>query len=193
MKFLLINGSKAFGHSQGRYNATLHDCAKATLSELGHELTETIIDAGYEIPAELDKWEAADVVIHQLPAWWMGEPWIVKEYIDKVFTQGHGRLYDSDGRSRSDSTKKYGSGGLLSGKQVMLSVTWNAPEEAFTDPAQFFEGQGLAGVFMHFYKAHEFLGMRSLPIFSCHDVMKQPNIEADLARYRAHLSAQFKR
>ena len=43
----------------------------------------------------------------------MGLPWIVKEYIDEVFTSGYGVLYANDGRSQNDSNKKYGSGGGL--------------------------------------------------------------------------------
>ncbi len=30
----------------------------------------------------------------------MGAPWTVKKYIDDVFTEGHGTLYASDGRTR---------------------------------------------------------------------------------------------
>ncbi len=33
-----------------------------------------------------------------------------EKYMDDVFTEGHGSLYASDGRTRSDA-KKYGSGG----------------------------------------------------------------------------------
>lgn len=105
---------------------------------MGHQVQVTHIDAGYEVEEEIQKWLWADVVIQQTPAWWMGVPWIVKKYIDEVFTLGHGRLYQSDGRTRQDPEKNYGSGGLLQGKQYMLSVTWNAPAIAFTDPKQFF-------------------------------------------------------
>ncbi|VFS38584.1 modulator of drug activity B [Escherichia coli] len=56
----------------------------------------------------------------------MGAPWTVKKYIDDVFTEGHGTLYASDGRTRKDPSKKYGSGGLVQGKKYMLSLTWNA-------------------------------------------------------------------
>lgn len=63
--------------------------------------------------------------------------------MDDVFTEGHGALYASDGRTRSDASKKYGSGGLIQGKKYMLSLTWNAPLEAFTEKDQFFEGWAL--------------------------------------------------
>lgn len=47
----------------------------------------------------------------------------MKKYIDDVFTEGHGTLYASDGRTRKDPSKKYGSGGLVQGKKYMLSLT----------------------------------------------------------------------
>lgn len=102
-------------------------------------------------------------------------------------------MYQSDGRTRSDDNKKYGSGGLLQGKTYMLSVTWNAPVEAFTDPEQFFHGVGVDGVYLPIHKANQFLGMEPLPTFMCNDVIKQPDIAGDIARYRQHLTTQFLR
>ncbi len=121
----------------------------------------------------------------------MGTPWILKKYIDEVFTAGHGRLYTSDGRSRSDASKKYGSGGLLQGKTYLLSVTWSAPKSAFDAPDDFFAGAGVDVVYLPFHKANEFLGMTALPTFICNDVIKQPDIAGDIARYRQHLAAYF--
>jgi len=139
----------------------------------------------------VQKYLDSDVVIYQMPGWWMGEPWTVKRYIDEVFTEGHGSLYASDGRSRADASKKYGSGGLLQGKKYMLSLTWNAPLDAFTDPDQFFEGVGVDGLYLHFHKANQFLGMEALPTFICNDVIKMPDVPRDIARYRTHLSEIF--
>ena len=67
------------------------------------------------------------------------------------------------GRTRSDASQRYGSGGLIQGKQYMLSLTWNAPQQAFDDPADFFEGKGVDAVYFPFHKANEFLGMTGLP------------------------------
>lgn len=90
-------------------------------------MTKVCVTDDYDIEQEIEQFVAADSLILQMPGWWMGEPWTVKKYIDEVFTFGHGRLYANDGRSRADSEKHYGSGGLLQGKQYMLSLTWNAP------------------------------------------------------------------
>ena len=86
-----------------------------------------------------------DAVVWQMPAWWMGEPWIVKKYIDEVFTAGHGKLYTSDGRHRVDPTKNYGKGGLLNGKKFMLSLTWNARPRHLAIQTSFLRRAALMG------------------------------------------------
>ena len=190
-KILLLNGGKQFAHSQGQYNATLHDAAVAFLDRAGFDIKTTFIDGGYDIDEEVQKILWADVVIYQMPGWWMGAPWTVKKYLDEVFTAGHGSLYANDGRTRSDASQKYGSGGLIQGKRYMLSLTWNAPLQAFEDPSDFFEGKGVDAVYFPFHKANEFLGMTGLPTFICNDVMKVPSIEQDVARYEQHLAQVF--
>ncbi|MFK7700501.1 NAD(P)H-dependent oxidoreductase [Pseudomonas caspiana] len=190
-KILLLNGGKQFAHSDGRYNATLHEAAVAYLDRSGFDVKETFIDGGYNIIDEVQKYLWADVIIYQMPGWWMGAPWTVKKYIDEVFTEGHGSLYANDGRTRSDASQKYGSGGLLKGKQYMISATWNAPRQAFEDPTDFFEGKGVDAVYFPFHKANEFLDMTALPTFLAVDVMKMPNIENDVKRYEAHLAQVF--
>ena len=190
-KILLLNGGKAFAHSHGQYNSTLHDAAVAFLDRAGFDVKTTFIDGGYDVEEEVQKFLWADVVIYQMPGWWMGAPWTVKKYLDEVFTAGHGSLYANDGRTRSDASQKYGSGGLIQGKQYMLSLTWNAPVQAFEDPTDFFEGKGVDAVYFPFHKANEFLGMTGLPTFICNDVMKVPSIEQDVARYEQHLAQVF--
>lgn len=188
---LLLDGGKQFAHSNGQYNATLHDAAVAFLDRAGFDIQTTFIDGGYDVEDEVQKFLWADVVIYQMPGWWMGAPWTVKKYLDEVFTAGHGSLYANDGRTRSDASQKYGSGGLIQGKQYLLSLTWNAPQQAFDDPSDFFEGKGVDAVYLPFHKANQFLGMTALPTFLSTDVMKQPNIERDVARYQQHLAEVF--
>ena len=191
-KILLLNGGKQFAHSDGRYNATLHDAAVAYLDRAGFDIKTTFIDGGYDAEEEVQKILWADLVIYQMPGWWMGAPWTVKKYLDEVFTAGHGSLYANDGRTRSDASQKYGSGGLIQGKKYMLSLTWNAPQQAFDDPSDFFEAKGVDAVYFPFHKANQFLGMSALPTFLSTDVMKMPNIERDVARYEQHLAEVVK-
>lgn len=187
MQALLLNGAKKFAGSEGRLSTTLQTVAKETLESMGFSVIETIIDKGYDVQEEVQKIAKSDVLIYQLPAWWMGEPWIVKKYIDEVYIAGAGVLFKNDGRSRKDDSLKYGSGGLSQGKKAMFSVTWNAPIEAFTDKNGFFEGLGVEMVYFHLRKAHEFLGMQVLPTFMCNDVVKNPQVEQYIKDYKAHL------
>ncbi|HGJ5872602.1 MAG TPA: NAD(P)H-dependent oxidoreductase [Arsenophonus apicola] len=188
---LIINGGKKFGHSGGQLNDTLTRVAENYLAEIGHAVEVVHADSQYDVNAEVQKILQADVIIWQMPGWWMGAPWTVKRYMDEVFTQGHGLLYASDGRTRSDASKKYGSGGLIQGKKYMLSLTWNAPLEAFTDESQFFNAAGVDGVYLAFNKANQFLGMEPLSTFIVNDVIKSPNVQAYIEEYRLHLSNVF--
>lgn len=188
---LIINGAKQFAHSNGTLNDTLAELAENVLAELGHNIRITRAESPDTPQVEVQKILWADTVIYQMPGWWMGAPWTVKKYIDDIFTEGHGTLYASDGRSRSDAAKKYGSGGLIHDKKYMLSLTWNAPIDAFTEADQFFEGVGVDGVYLPFHKANQFLGMQSLPTFIVNDVIKAPEVEAYMAQYREHLTQVF--
>lgn len=183
----LINGGKKFGNSDGRLNKTLHDVAKQTLIEMKKNVSETVIDNNYNTLDEVQKYLNADVVIYQMPAWWMGEPWIVKKYIDEVFSSSDGKFFKNDGRSSVNPTKNYGKGGLLKSKKYMFSLTWNAPLEAFNDKDEFFGGIGVDNVYLHLHKAHEFIGMSALPTFICNDVVKNPRVDVFIQNYKEHL------
>ena len=86
MNILLLDGGKEFGHSHGELNHTLHKKAKEVLTALGHNVKETVIDAGYDVEAEIEKFLWMDAVIWQMPVWWMHEPWTVKKYIEKYLS-----------------------------------------------------------------------------------------------------------
>lgn len=188
---LIINGAKKFAHSNGELNDTLTILAEKVLTNLGHVVAVTRTDQDYVVQDEVQKYLWADIVIYQMPGWWMGAPWTVKKYIDDVFTEGHGTLYASDGRTRSDAAKKYGSGGLIHQKKYMLSLTWNAPLEAFTDKDQFFHGVGVDGVYLPFHKANQFLGMQAMDTFIANDVIKAPNVPFVEQQYHDHLMSHF--
>ncbi|GBR53786.1 oxidoreductase [Neokomagataea thailandica NBRC 106555] len=188
---VILNGGKTFAHSRGALNDTLTSTAQNDLSLNGLDVRVVKIDEGYDVTEQVALFQWADVVIYQMPGWWMGAPWTVKKYMDEVFTAGHSKLYANDGRSRAHPERTYGSGGLLSGKYYMLSLTWNAPEEAFSDPAQFFGGQGVDAVYLPVHKANQFLGMSPLPTFLATDVIKAPDIDNTLRLFRAHLASVF--
>lgn len=193
MKILLINGHQRYeGFADGKLNRTIIDATEKQVTAAGHEVKTTIVESGYDVAEELGKHRWADAVFVQTPVYWMSVPYLFKKYIDEVYTAGIGEvLYKDDGRTRSDLSKKYGSGGLMNGKKYMLSTTWNAPLEAFEDPGQFFEGRGVDGPFMWLHKVYQFFGMEPLPTFSCYDVLKNADVESDLRRLQKHLASAF--
>ena len=63
MNILLIDGGQNFLQSGGRLNHTLHQTARDTLTALGHEVKETVIEEGYDKDAEVEKWLWMDAVV----------------------------------------------------------------------------------------------------------------------------------
>jgi len=194
MKHVLIINAHQFyqGISSGKLNKTMVDVIRKEMEQRGYEVKETAIEAGYDINEEVGKHVWADLIILQSPVFWFGMPWIYKKYIDEVFTAGlmQQRLLVDDGRSRDDPSKQYGTGGKMQGKQYMISLTWNAPKEAFGDAQQIlFSGKLVDDVFVSNTANYKFCGAEILPAFSSHNVMKQADIEGDIKRLREHLAA----
>ncbi len=78
---LIINGAKKFAHSNGQLNDTLTEVADGTLRDLGHDVRIVRADSDYDVKAEVQNFLWADVVIWQMPGWWMGAPWTVKNIL----------------------------------------------------------------------------------------------------------------
>lgn len=182
MKVLLILGKETSDFAKGEYNTGLFNAAIQKLSDMGHSISTTVVEEGYEPAAEITKFKAADAVIFQYPVYWFMMPASLKKYLDRVYAYGeffgHG-----DG--------KYGSGGLMTGKQFMLSTTWNAPADAFNKKEAFFEGKSASDALAPMRYTQKFCGMSELPHFSVHDVIHQPDFEAGKARWLAHLEDVF--
>ena len=189
----IINAHQPSEFAAGKLNATLVELAAEVLGDKGYALKQTASADGYDIAAELDKHRWADVVIVQSPVNWMGVPWSFKKYMDDVYTAGmNGELCDGDGRTRSDPDKQYGSGGTLSGKKYMLSLTFNAPAAAFNDKQQYlFGGRSIDDLFFPMHMNFRFFNMEPLDTFACMDVVKSPTIDDDFERFTAHLDRLF--
>jgi modulator of drug activity B len=189
MKNALIIYAHQFyeGFSEGKLNRAMFDIARETLEEAGYEVKLTEIEKGYDVNEEVEKHLWADLIITQSPVFWFGTPWIYKKYVDEVFTAGlvQQNMLIDDGRTRKDPNKQYGTGGKMQGKKYMLSLTWNAPEQAFNDEQQhLFEGRSVDDVFIGNTSNYKFCGADVLPSFSCHDVIEAPQFENDVKRYR---------
>lgn len=191
---LIINAHQPYPFSEGKLNRTLADLASNTLEAQGHAIRYTTSAETYSVEEELEKHQWGDYIILQSPVNWMGAPWSFKKYMDEVYTAGMGgELCQGDGRTTENPTKNYGKGGTLTGKKYMLSLTLNAPAESFDDKNEYlFQGKGIDDLLFPMHMNFRFFGMEPVETFACFDVMKNPQIEADLQRYKTHLNKVFK-
>ncbi len=192
-KIFIINGHEEYEFSKGELNKSLVERLTSLTLKEGFEIKTTTMKDEYNIDEEIEKHQWADIIVLQMPVNWMATPWSLKKYQDYVYSFGmDGRLCAGDGRTRQDTTKQYGSGGTLTGKKYMLSLTFNAPKEAFENKDQvFFEGKSVDDLFLPTHLNFKFFGMEKLPTFAAYDVMKNPNIENDFVRFEEHIKANI--
>lgn len=190
---LIINAHHYYPFAEGRLNKSLVEKAEQKLRDKGHAIRITTVDQDWNIETELANHQWANVVLVQTPVNWMGVPWTFKKYMDDVYTAGMGgALCNGDGRSEDAPKKNYGAGGTLKGKKYMLSLTFNAPREAFDDSNEYlFQGKSVDDLFFPMHMNFRFFGMEPLKTFACYDVMKNADIENDFIRFDAHLDDQF--
>ncbi|CAM1374494.1 NAD(P)H-dependent oxidoreductase [Tenacibaculum xiamenense] len=191
-KVLIINGHQYYPFAEGKLNGSLVEKASTAFTNAGYQIKTTITGEDYNIDEEVEKFLWADVVFFQTPLNWMGVTWSFKKYIDEVFTAGMmGKLSQGDGRTSKAPKKNYGTGGLLKGN-YMISVTANAPKEAFNDPQeQFFNGINEDDLLLPMHLNFKWFGLTPLKTFFAYDVMKNPEIENDFQRFEKHLQTEL--
>lgn len=187
----IINGHQKYPFSEGKLNASLIEKAEKHFIDNGYAIQKTTTEDTYEVNAEIEKFKWADLVFFQTPLNWMGVSWSFKKYIDEVFTMGMmGELSNGDGRTSQAPKKNYGLGGKLKGK-YMISVTANAPKEAFNDPNEtFFEGMGEDELLKPMHLNFKWFGLKPLKTFFAYDVMKNPDVVNDFIRFENHIQEE---
>jgi len=190
-KVLLINTHLTYPNwSEGKLNNAFHQIAKDFFISKSIQVIETKVEDGYIPEQEVEKHLEADIVILQMPVNWFGAPWIYKKYVDEVFNSGLNsqKFLIGDGRTRTDLTKQYGTGGKMQGKKLMICATWNAPAIAFDNPAQkLLQGKSISDLFLNITSNYCFVGYEILKGYNCFDIFKNENIAKDLEDYPAHL------
>ena len=175
MNILIVNGHKYYPYSEGRLNTTLFNEIVNTLKDM-HNIQTTIVENGYTIEEEIEKYKTSDIIIYQTPVNWFSAPWILKKYYDEVFR--HGVFYTA--------SANYGEGGLFNEKMYMYSLTWNSPEESFFC-GKFYDGRSVDDILISLHKLHEYCGMKKIRTFSLHDVVKHPDIPEYITKIKEHL------
>lgn len=192
---LLINTHLSYPNwSEGKLSDEFHQVAKDFFTSQSIEILETKVEDGYIPEQEVEKHIDADIIILQTPANWFGAPWIYKKYVDEVFNSGLNsqKFLTGDGRTRTDPTKQYGTGGKLQGRKFMICATWNAPEEAFDNSSQeLLQGKSTSDLFLNITSNYRFCGCEIASGYNCFDIFKNENIAKDLENYPAHLKRVF--
>lgn len=109
-----------------------------------------------DVQREIDRLEAADLVILQFPLWWHAQPAMLKGWFDRVFV--YGDLYT--GRMRYDE-------GHFCGKRALLSVTTGGPAETFSPYGR---GGPIERLLWPIHYSLHYMGFDVLPPFVVHGV-----------------------
>ena len=179
---LIINGHQKTPTAHGKLTRTLIQTMKEVLSQNKDiHIKVSTLQKGWDIKKEQAKFMWADTIIYQYPIYWFHAPALLQKYLQEVLE--YGVFYGVP-------NMPYGKGGKLANKTYMLSTTWNSPLDAF--------GQGFwqgipspddALIAMH--KAQQFIGLKPLPSFSCHNVIKNPEIQEYINGLKHHLRLVF--
>ncbi len=180
MNFFVLNGHKYYPFAEGRLNKTLFDKIIEVVSP-GNDVRTTIVEQGYDVDEEIEKFKWADVIIFQSPMNWFSIPWIFKKYFDDVYR--YGVFYVG--------SASYGEGGLMKGKKYMFSITCNPSKEAFEQPNSFFEGKSADDMLLPLHKLQQYVGMQGIESFFCFDVVDNPNVPKCLNGIENHIKTHI--
>ena len=190
---LIINAHHQYPFAKGELNRSLVILARQLLEAKDNTVKVGDVDEGWDVEQELKNHRWADIILLQTPINWMGVPWTFKKYMDEVYTAGmDGSLCDGDGRTSEQPQGNYGAGGTLTGKKYMVSLTFNAPEEAFDNNDEYlFQGKSVDDLIFPIHMNFRFFAMESMKTFACFDVMKNATIEDDFKRFEDHINNHF--
>lgn len=193
-KVLVINGHQRYeGIAEGGLTSQYINTANEYLTNNGFEVKNTAVDKGYDVKEELEKWAWADYILLQYPIYWMSLPWSTKKYMDEIASAGNNTVtYINDGRSREDASKKYGSGGLMTDKKYMLSLTYNCPTSEFDNKDGFFDGLSIDEANISVHKIFQFCGASKTDTYSVHDIFKGDlDLEKELTKFTKTIENNF--
>ena len=191
---LIINGHQRYDEvAEGNLTKMYINSASEFFEKNGFNVKHSVVESNYDVKEEVEKFIWADYILLQYPVYWMGVPWITKKYIDEVFSAGdHNGLYINDGRTRSDASKRYGSGGLMQGTKYMLSLTYNCPKSEFSSKDGFFDGLSLDEANIATHKTFQFCGAEPLETYSVHDIFKGDlDMNKELEKFTKLLKKNF--
>ena len=126
-----------------------------------------------DVQREIDRLEAADLVILPFPLWWHAQPAMLKGWFDRVFV--YGELYT--GRKRYDE-------GHFRGIRALLSVTTGGPTETFS---RYGRGGPIERLLWPIHYSLHYMGFDVLPPFVTHGVQGGGIAYAQRDAFERHL------
>lgn len=127
-----------------------------------------------DVHKQIDRLEAADLLILQFPLWWHGPPAMLKGWLDRVLVSGG--LYTS--RMRYNH-------GYFRGRRALISVTTGAPAEALGAGGR---GGNIDALLWPLHYSLHYLGYSVLPAFVAAGVQGQGYRYRDAAGFDQHLA-----
>ena len=191
---LIINGWHEFAVSKGTFNKSLFDISKSHFSDTSKfQVKTTEINTSYCVSEEVEKFIWSDIIIYHTPIWWFAVPFNFKKYLDEVLTTGYNNgMWTSDGRDSENPEINYGTGGLLQGKEYIMTTSWNAPKGSFTLPNEFFNQISVDnGPLSGFHGMNRYLGIKLHTSIQFHDVEKNADTSKQLKGYEEFLTNNF--
>jgi len=182
-KILLIDGYAKHIDSNGNLNKALYSIFLNRVRKNNEVQVSSVED--YDRINEVNKMLWADLIFIQFPIYWFQVPGKLKQYLDDVFV--YNQFYHF--------SKEYGQGGLMADRKFLLSTTWNAPESAFGDPSEFFEGKQIDDVLFPLYCAFKYCGFTPFDpdkrVLSFHDVVKHPDTKQYFTTMNTFITQHF--
>ena len=174
---LIIKAHQVYPIAKGELNSLMADDIEKFFKLHDFNIKRTNVSDGYDIKHEQAKFLWADIIVFQFPVFWFNAPAILHQYIQDVYE--YGVFYTS--------SKEYGQGGLLKGKQYMFSTTWGISLQTFRKGL--WEDCHLPDdVLFPLHKIQEYVGLSALPTFSCLNVIQSTSPE----KYRKDLQEHLK-
>ncbi|MFG1605201.1 NAD(P)H-dependent oxidoreductase [Actinoplanes sp. NPDC049265] len=194
MRVHVVNAHLTYPNwSEGVLNRAMAEKAKEYLLDRGHEVTETRVEEHFDPAVEVRRHLDARLVILQTPINWFGAPWIYKRYVDEVFNAGlHSKTFlATDGRTRSDPSRQYGTGGRMHGRGFFTAATWNAPAGIFSNAdSVLFEGKSVDDLLLAISTNYKFVGYTILESYGIYDI-HHTDVAAGIEDYATHLDKQL--
>ena len=177
----IIKAHQNYPIAKGQLNSLMADDIEKFFKAHDFAVNRTNVSSSYNVKHEQEKFLWADIIVFQFPVFWFNAPALLHQYIQDIYE--YGVFYTS--------SKEYGQGGLLKGKNYMFSTTWGASDTAFKKGL--WKGcHSPDEVLLPLHKTQEYIGLSALPTFACTNVVASDNPNKYRKALQEHLQTVIK-